>query len=211
MYPFQLCKAILTGVRNQLREDERYTLGIVGIQEPRVKKSMRELESRLGSEYGLIIEEDPLEIMNAQDHRDGIIRDDITGQPLDRRLVMEARQKELEYFNAKRVWDKRFKREALRVTGRQPISVRWVDVNKGDDDEPNYRSRLVAREIRKKGEDPIFAPSPPLEMEFKSLICFCIMQMSSLMYRTSVFNSATSFSQLDIMLLCLCCLISFSL
>jgi len=28
---------------------------------------------------------------------------------------------------------------------------------------PNYRSRLVAREIRKAGEDPIFAPTPPLE------------------------------------------------
>ncbi len=38
-----------------------------------------------------------------------------------------------------------------------------MDVNKGDDECPNYRSRLVAREIRKKGEDPIFAPTPPLE------------------------------------------------
>ena len=28
---------------------------------------------------------------------------------------------------------------------------------------PNYRSRLVAREIRRKGENPIFAPTPPLE------------------------------------------------
>ena len=47
--------------------------------------------------------------------------------------------------------------------GKAPISVRWVDVNKGDDDNPNYRSRLVAREIRRFGEEPIFAPTPPLE------------------------------------------------
>ena len=41
--------------------------------------------------------------------------------------------------------------------------MRWVDVNKGDDITPNYRSRLVAREIRRHGEEPIFAPTPPLE------------------------------------------------
>ena len=47
--------------------------------------------------------------------------------------------------------------------GKPPISVRWVEVNKGDDENPNYRSRLVAREIRMVGEDAIFAPTPPLE------------------------------------------------
>ena len=36
-------------------------------------------------------------------------------------------------------------------------------MNKGDDDDPNYRSRLVAKDIRKKGEDAIFAPIPLLE------------------------------------------------
>ena len=53
--------------------------------------------------------------------------------------------------------------EAFQHTGKPPITVKWVDVNKGDDQEPNYRSRLVAREIRKKWEDSIFAPTPPLE------------------------------------------------
>ena len=41
--------------------------------------------------------------------------------------------------------------------------MRWVDINKGDDATPNYRTRLVAREIGKKGKDPRFAPTPPLE------------------------------------------------
>ena len=53
--------------------------------------------------------------------------------------------------------------EAEEKMGKPPISVKWVDVNKGDDLNPNYRSRLVAREIRRKGEDSIFAPTPPLE------------------------------------------------
>ena len=54
-------------------------------------------------------------------------------------------------------------KEAWAKTGRPPISVRWVEINKGDDDHPNTRSRLVAREIRMAGEEAIFAPTPPLE------------------------------------------------
>ena len=38
-----------------------------------------------------------------------------------------------------------------------------MNVNKGEDDNPAYRSRLVAREIRLPGQDSIFAPTPPLE------------------------------------------------
>ena len=90
-------------------------------------------------------------------------RDDLTGQPLDPVLVREARQKELDYFEAKKVWVRKDIGEARRVTGKPPISVRWVDVNKGDDREPNIRSRLVARQIRQAGEEAIFAPTPPLE------------------------------------------------
>ena len=61
------------------------------------------------------------------------------------------------------MWLKRSRNEAYRVTGKRPISVKWVDVNKGDDLNPNYRSRLVARDIRLPGEEAIFAPTPPLE------------------------------------------------
>ena len=61
------------------------------------------------------------------------------------------------------MWEKCEHAEALARTGRKPITVRWVDVNKGDDDNPNYRSRLVAREVRRKRKDPMFAPTPPLE------------------------------------------------
>ena len=36
-------------------------------------------------------------------------------------------------------------------------------MSRGDDKHPNYRSRFVAREICRAGEDSIFAPTPPLE------------------------------------------------
>ena len=57
------------------------------------------------------------------------------------------------------------KDRARRATGRSPITVRWVDVNKGDELEPNYRSRLVARQMKcmDPSGDSYFAPAPPLE------------------------------------------------
>ncbi len=51
------------------------------------------------------------------------------------------------------------------MTRRPPISVRWLDVNKGDEANPKYRSRLVARQIKAldKWGQSYFAPAPPLE------------------------------------------------
>ena len=79
--------------------------------------------------------------------------------------MIAARTTELEYFNSKGVWRKRPRQEAFARTGRQPISVRWVDVNKGDEENPWYRSRLVARQLKAtdKSGDSYFAPTPPLE------------------------------------------------
>ena len=72
-----------------------------------------------------------------------VFKDDLTGQLLPPDLVRAARKKELDYFDGKLVWEKRPIGEARRVTGKPPITVRWVDVNKGDDQNPNYRSRWV--------------------------------------------------------------------
>ena len=75
------------------------------------------------------------------------VYDATTGQVLRRQLVAAARKEELAYFQSKNVWVKRPREEALKMTGKPPITVKWVDVDKGDDENPNYRSRLVAREI----------------------------------------------------------------
>ena len=53
--------------------------------------------------------------------------------------------------------------EAYAKTGKALVGVRWVDVSKGDDADPDYRSGLVAKDTRKKGGEMIFAPTPPLE------------------------------------------------
>ena len=155
VYDFKLCKAILIGFRDQLRADGLYKDGFVGIIEDRGEKPellpILQLTASDGS------------ILKVQVSGEEIFKDDLTGQLLPPDLVKLARAKELEYFNGKLVWEKRPMAEARRVTGKPPITVRWVDVNKGDNTNPNVRSRLVARQIRQAGEDAIFAPTPPLE------------------------------------------------
>ena len=63
------------------------------------------------------------------------------------------------------VWAKVPIAEARRRTGKAPVSCRWVDVNKGDDASPRYRSRLVARQLKCRDHSgaTYFAPAPPLE------------------------------------------------
>ena len=51
--------------------------------------------------------------------------------------------------------------------GKDPIGTRWIDVNKGDDDNPEYRSRLVAQEIKRDNREDLFAATPPLEAKKK--------------------------------------------
>ena len=86
----------------------------------------------------------------------------MTGQLLNSELVRPARAKELEYVGGKDMLELRPIEECRRHTGKPPVTVRWVDVNKGDDVNPNIMSRLVARQIGQAVEEAIFDPPPPL-------------------------------------------------
>ena len=61
-------------------------------------------------------------IMNAQVGSEAVYRDDLTGQILDP-VVRMARAKELEYVEAKVVWERRMVGGAHRGTGKPPITV----------------------------------------------------------------------------------------
>ena len=163
VYPFRLCRAILRGFRNQLLKDGTLQTGMYGMQGVFEEDQTKYYDHLTGA----VLEGEELaaaeKVFAVQQKIHEGYRDSVTGQPLRADLVKAARKLELEYFDAKQVWERRPRSEALARTGKQPISVRWIDTNKGDDELPNYRSRLVAREIRKAGEDPIFAPTPPLE------------------------------------------------
>ena len=66
-------------------------------------------------------------------------------------------------FNKHGVYVKVPIEECWANTGKYPIHTRWVDVNKGDEVKPEYRSRLVAEEIKRDNPEDLFAATPPLE------------------------------------------------
>merc|ERR1711884_311520 len=89
--------------------------------------------------------------------------DNVTGKPLEDWRVLKARKEELEYFRKEKVYVQVPRTKCWEVTGKGPIRVRWVDVNKGDDENPDYRSRLVAMEFRVRSNNDFFSGTPPLE------------------------------------------------
>ena len=62
------------------------------------------------------------------------------------------------------MYTKRPIKECHDKTGKDPIGTRWVDINKGDEKNPEYRSRLVAQELNQSKRDDMFAATPPLEV-----------------------------------------------
>ena len=52
------------------------------------------------------------------------------------------------------------------------ITTKWLDVKKGDAENPNIRCRLVGREIAKEKRDDLFAATPPLE-SLKAVLSLC--------------------------------------
>ena len=147
IYPRGLCRAIIEGVALQMRADGIIKNGCLGMQ---AKDDDNEIAVNCqGPEQGY----------------SGKYRDDLTGQVLKDSLVLEARLTELAFFHSKGVWAKRPMDRSRQCTGKPPITVRWVDVNKGDEVSPKYRSRLVARQMKAHDHSgaSYFAPAPPLE------------------------------------------------
>ena len=73
--------------------------------------------------------------------------DDQSGEPLDPILVRKARLEEMGCFKSMQVYLKVRVSGAVEATGRKPIAVRWVDMNKGESANLNYRSGFVANEL----------------------------------------------------------------
>ena len=89
--------------------------------------------------------------------------DSISGEALDTNMVQAARQEEIEFVRRMHLYDKIPIQECWEYTGRKPVGVRWVDVNKGTPEMPNYRSRVVAKEIKLYEQHEFFSATPPLE------------------------------------------------
>ena len=88
--------------------------------------------------------------------------DDVTGKAFDPKAVRQARLKEMKHVKEKEVWQP-ISREEARRRGWKVVKTRWIDINKGDEDTPNYQSRLVAKEFNVGAGEGLSASTPPLE------------------------------------------------
>ena len=120
VYPEKLCRAILTGIRNEV------------VNCGTVTAKSGDMLNINQDHY------DPAEYMDEY-------VDDISGQPLIRELVQAARGEEMAEFDQHNVYAKAPISECIRITGKGPIGSKWIDINKGDTAKPNYRSRIVAK------------------------------------------------------------------
>ena len=116
-----------------------------------LKKAAEKVEER----YKIVEENNDAEMQ--------IAWDDVSRASLDPKAVRAARAEEVDYVKKMGFYTKVPISECLKQTGQTPISIRWIDINKGDVSNPNYRSRLVAREINTHKRDDSFAATPPLE------------------------------------------------
>ena len=156
IYPPALVAAILKGIKAQMKEDGEIkdlghlNVGAVPDEEPDCSEECFE---------GWFPEQ--------KDEDDRIYVDDITGVQLPTEEVLKARQEELQGIHKQKIYEKRTLDECWEVTGKTPITLKWIDRNKGDSLHPNYRSRLVVREVKKQhGALPahmLFSNMPPVE------------------------------------------------
>ena len=88
---------------------------------------------------------------------------------LDSHMVRMARKEEMEEVRKHNLYMKVPIGQCWDKTGKAPIGVRWVDINRRDKIHPEYRSRLVAKEIRTDKREDLFAATP----HWKPIHCSC--------------------------------------
>jgi len=146
--PAALCKAIYRGLREEQLESWK------------CRGDFLALCSLLGGP--LPIEEDM-----PPDVEVGGFWDDVNGGWLPEKLVATARQEEIKWLKQRGVYRVVNRSEAWERTGHAPVTLRWVDTNKGGIDNPFIRCRLVARELTAKTPElqaaELFSAMPPLE------------------------------------------------
>ena len=143
-YPKNVCRAILRGLRTQLTIDG-------------VLKDSKSLMFLMMS-----TEENVMEMGTEGVDEWNQYYDDISGHWLNTTLVQAARAEEMKVFGEHQVYSKVPISECRANTGREPVGCKWLDVNKGDTKTPEYRSRLVAQEIKNDIREDLFAATPPL-------------------------------------------------
>ena len=152
VYPPKLVKAILKGIKAELQN-----MG-----------ELSELSAMSSGPSPDDTSNDATEpFFNPEDVKDDEIWNSVTGTLLDPIKVWEARAEEMKWVKKQELWDVVDESQCWSETGKAPITLKWVDRNKSDDQKPNYRSRLVVREVKRAttplAEHESYSAMPPLE------------------------------------------------
>jgi len=100
--------------------------------------------------------EEAMQDLESSDHEDNQwieAWDDVHGGELPIKEVEAARKEEVGYMQSRSIWREVPIQDCWDKTGKDPVSVRWVDVNKGGEDRMEVRSRLVARDFKGGDKD----------------------------------------------------------
>ena len=152
IYSEGLCEAICRGLKREIRRSE------MNVRVLKTVISKDKIGTDTNKDRSIADEEDGGSVGIAY----GMAWDDLTGANLDPRGVSKARLKELGYISDKSVYKKITSSEAV-SKGIRILKMKWIDIDKGDLEHPNYRSRFVAMEFNTHWMDGPFASTPPLE------------------------------------------------
>ncbi len=172
----QLCRAILLGIRNHLKAVGRMDDETVGMM-PATGEEVMNVETCETAEYdeekvqGQILQsksaahQSAVDRRNAQRYGRQVLQnqrtyDALTHQLLDEELVRQGKEAEMSFLRQWQVYEYVTYDEAWAMSGKRPISTKWVCTNKGDDVSPNVRCRWVAREFRDEQEVIVAATAP---------------------------------------------------
>ena len=170
VYAREFCRAVCEGIAAQKRLGGlgMSTESLMSVEEMKTVVTMASMEAEKG-DPSQQLHEDEEEYAAHEAGQCGasshmwFATDDVSGSPLDPSLVTKARREEMKYFKEMGVYVKVPKQECWTQTGKDPIAVRWIDTNKGDKGNPNYRSRLVAKEFKTDINPELYAATPPSE------------------------------------------------
>ena len=151
VYPRELVEAILRGLKRELRTSFNLSAVEEAVGGP-VPDDAGEFEDLMEEFY-----------------------DEASGAKLDPKLVKQSRKEELDWIHKEQVY---VRVPASEVTG-PLLQLKWLDLNKGDNECPKMRSRLVAKEIKRSkplheqlGGPDTFSATPPIESVYSLMSTF---------------------------------------
>ena len=104
-------------------------------------KIIQEIRAQAVGKFGDVLVEEYIEreCQNGE-AMDGWAWDDVKDQALDVKKVRAARQEEIQYMMKKGVWREVDIQECWDRTGKAPVTVKWVDTDKGQEGKEAIRS-----------------------------------------------------------------------